>query len=116
MSNLRTQARHLLNVYLKVLDAETGEPLGRIVDLTTHGMRVVINGPVELGQEMQLLITTDIGDGSADSVRIDARCTWLGRDVNPDHEAAGFEFEHIRPRQEIMLARVIQQFTFNETC
>ncbi|MEZ4388952.1 MAG: PilZ domain-containing protein [Candidatus Krumholzibacteriia bacterium] len=116
MPNQRSADRHLLNVYLEVRDAETGEAVGRVVDLTTAGMRMVADRPIDDQRDYQLLITTDIGAAGRQTIRLDARCTWTGRDTNPDLLVAGFAFEHLRPSQQTMLARVIRQFSFERTC
>jgi c-di-GMP-binding flagellar brake protein YcgR len=115
VANKRSQERHELNVYLEVRDGETGQAIGRIVDLTTGGLRLVSEEPLSAGHDYDLLIETDIGGEAQDPVRIDARCTWSGRDVNPDFHAAGLQFQNVRPRQQTLLARVIRNFRFQAT-
>ena len=67
---------------------------------------------LELGAEFHLVIPIENGPGRQEELRIDARCTWSGHDVNPDLLCAGFEFEEVRPRQEEALARIIQRNRF----
>lgn len=116
MRNQRNQPRHMLNVYLEVRDAETGDDVGRVVDLTTEGMRVVCNTELCVDREYHLLINADIGPEVREQLRLDAVCRWCGPDTNPDLIAAGLSFESLRPRQQTMLARVIRQFSFAGTC
>jgi c-di-GMP-binding flagellar brake protein YcgR len=108
----RHDNRPNLMTYLEVRCAETGRPVGRIVDLTTSGMRLITANELSLDQEFQLVIPLDNGPGAPEELRIDARCMWVGHDVNPDLSCAGFEFQHVRPRQQALLARLIHDHRF----
>lgn len=110
--NKRHLERPQLMTYLEVRCAETGEPVGRIVDLTTSGMRLITAEELELDAEFHLVIPVENSAGAPEELRVDARCMWVGRDVNPDLHCAGFEFEHVRPRQEAMLARIVHTQRF----
>lgn len=112
MANHRAQPRHDLNVYLEVREAGSGQAVGHVVDLTTGGMRLVTTRVFEKGATQQLLIAMDIGPGGAKTVPVSAVCTWAGRDVNPDLNAAGFRFENLSPHDEASLARLIRQHGF----
>lgn len=108
----RQGSRPNLMTYLEVRCAETGRSVGRIVDLTTRGMRLITEEVLELETEFHLVIPLDNGARAAEELRIDARCMWVGHDVNPDLHCAGFEFLHVRPRQEALLARLIHTQKF----
>ena len=110
--NKRHEERPQLMTYLEVRCAETGRVVGRIIDLTIHGARLITDEQLELGTEIHLVIPIDNGPGRQEELRIDARCTWSGHDVNPDLLCAGFEFEEVRPQQEAALARIIQRHRF----
>jgi hypothetical protein len=109
----RRADRFLLNVYLEVRDAETGREVGRIVDLTTQGMRLITGEPLTLDSEHTLVIVDDHGHGRPEELHVDARCVWVGKDVNPALDVAGFVFEDVRPRQESLLARIIRRHRFD---
>ncbi len=110
--NLRHVERPQLMTYLEVRCAETGRTVGRIVDLTTTGMRLITREELELETDFHLVIAVENSIGAPDELRVDARCMWVGRDVNPELHCAGFEFEHVRPRQEDMLSRLIRTHRF----
>jgi hypothetical protein len=112
MVNHRAQPRHELNVYLEVREADSGQAVGHVVDLTTGGMRLVTTGVFEEGATLRLLIAMDIGPAGDKTVPVNAVCTWAGRDVNPDLNAAGFRFENMTPLEEASLARLIRQHGF----
>jgi hypothetical protein len=111
--NKRHEDRPQLMTYLEVRCADTGRSIGRIVDLTTSGMRLITDGPLELEAAFHLVIPMDGAQGQHDDLRIDARCVWTGHDINPELYCAGFEFEHVRPRQESLLARIIHRHRFD---
>ena len=110
--NKRHEPRPQLMTFLKVRCAETGQVVGRIIDLTTQGMRLITDEELQIGAEFHLVIPIDLGPGRQEELRIDACCKWTGPDVNPDLLCAGFEFEEVRPRQEALLARIIQRHRF----
>ena len=110
--NKRHVERPQLMTYLEVRCAETGRTVGRIVDLTTAGMRLITGEELELEADFHLVIPVDNGARAPEELRIDARCMWVGHDVNPELHCAGFEFEHVRPRQEALLARIVHTHRF----
>ena len=114
--NKRHEPRPRLMTYLKVHCAETGRVVGRIIDLTTQGVRLVTNEEIQLEAEIHLVIPFDSGSGQQEELRIDARCRWTGPDVNPDYLCAGLEFVEVRPRQEALLARIIQRYRYEHLC
>lgn len=114
MANHRAQPRRELNVYLEVREADSGRPVGHVVDLTTGGMRLVTTAAFEEGATYRLLIAIDIGPAGAKTVPVNAVCTWAGRDVNPDLNAVGFRFENLPPLDQASLARLIRQHGFEQ--
>ena len=110
--NKRHEQRPQLMTNLEVRCTETGRIVGRIIDLTVQGMRLVTDEELQLEAEYHLIIPIDNGLGRREEIRIDARCKWTGPDVNPDLLCAGLEFQEVRPRQEALLARIIQRHRF----
>ena len=110
--NDRQLQRPRMTTNLEVRCAETGRPVGQIVDLTTAGMRLVTSEELELETDFHLVISVENDPGATEELRIDARCMWVGRDVNPELHCAGFEFEHVRPRHQALLAQIVQTQRF----
>ena len=93
---------------LEVCCADTGQSLGRIVDVTSSGMRLITAGELVLEAEYRLVIPTPGGPGAHEELRIDARCMWIGHDLDPELYLAGFEFRRLRPQQQQLLARLVE--------
>lgn len=110
--NDRHLERPRMMTSLEVRCAETGRPVGRIVDLTTAGMRLVTGEELELEAYFHLVVVVENDPGNTEELRIDARCMWVGHDVNPELHCAGFEFEHVRPRHQALLAQIVQTHGF----
>ncbi len=51
--NDRREERHRLNYYMDVYDRDTLRSLGRMVDITTTGMRLFSPNPVPTGTELR---------------------------------------------------------------
>lgn len=105
----RTTPRLQLLTRLEVRCADTGQTIGRIVDISLRGMRLETDAPASLHADYQLLIEDDEDVQAGQPWRIDARCMWTGHDIVPHRHLAGFEFEEVRPRQQELLVRLIRR-------
>jgi hypothetical protein len=105
----RTTSRQQLLAQLAVHCAETGQPIGRIVDISLRGMRLETDAPASLHAVYQLLLEHDGDVPAGQPWRIDARCMWTGHDIDPPRHLAGFEFAEVAPRQREMLVRLIRR-------
>ena len=65
----RPTVRPDLTTYLEVRSAETGRAVGRIVDLTTRGMRMITEEELELEAEFHLVIPLDNGPRALEELR-----------------------------------------------
>lgn len=99
----RHKRRHSI-FYIKVYDEATGKMAGRLVDITSGGMMLVSEKPIEVGTVSKFKMPLpekihDIGE-----ILLDARSVWTGPDVNVNFFDTGFEF--IEPSfEEITLIR-----------
>ncbi|MBK9304952.1 MAG: PilZ domain-containing protein [bacterium] len=98
-----------LILYLQVLDAATGEELGRAVDLTGEGLRLVGQREIPVGSRHDLRILLPAGAAGRRGAYVTAVCRWAGRDVNPDLAATGFLFENPPPAARAIVARPAAQ-------
>ena len=93
----RHKRRHSL-FYIKVHDEGTGKTAGRLVDITTGGMMLVSETPIEVGtiSKFKMPLPEKIHD--VGEILLDARSVWNGPDVNDNFFDTGFEF--IEPAYE----------------
>ncbi len=83
MSDRRTLHRRHLIYYLKVLDRETEELLGHLVDITEEGLMIVSENCLKEGKlmKMKMLLPREIEE--KEQIEFDARSMWCRKDVNP---------------------------------
>jgi hypothetical protein len=91
-SDRRNIDRLKLFYYLRVYDRQTQESIGSVVDISSHGMKVV--GDKYFLPESIRPFTILLPEGSilGDSVEIDGRCKWCNEDKANASFESGFEF------------------------
>lgn len=92
--NKRDLKRHYLIYYLRVFNRENGEVLGHLVDITTKGIMIMRDSPIEVGLNYSLRLRWRNGAGKLQVADFDGVCRWCRPDVNPDFYGAGFIITH----------------------
>ncbi len=94
---------------VKVLDAETGKVLGRVVDITADGMMVVGSAKIESGVVMDLrIILPRMVDGKMD-ITVQAEIVWSGQDTNPSFFKSGFRFLNMPGNDGFLMEDVLHR-------
>ena len=88
--NKRNMKRHYLIYYLRVFNRENGEVLGHLVDITTKGIMILRDSPIEVGMNYSLRIRWRNAAGRLQLADFEGLCRWCRPDVNPDFYDAGF--------------------------
>ncbi|MCD7896429.1 MAG: PilZ domain-containing protein [Planctomycetaceae bacterium] len=106
-SEQRNLKRHYLIYYLRVFNRSSGEVLGHLVDITTKGIMILRDSPIEVGVNYSLRIRWRNNDGRLQLADFDGICRWCRPDVNPDFYGAGFAIttanqEHIDAIQQLI--------------
>lgn len=90
-NNQRKVARRHLIYYLRVYDQETKALLGNLVDISTRGIMLVSDQPLEIGKRFSLrMYLPETVEGSRE-VEFSAESRWCQNDANPDFFDTGFE-------------------------
>ncbi len=108
MEEARTQKRNNLIYYLRVHDQNTNRLIGRVVDITTGGIRVYSKEPVRVDRVFQLRMDLPDSIGGDRHISIDARSVWCKRGANPDLYETGFETNNISPEDSEIIKRLIR--------
>lgn len=93
-TNKRDLKRHYLLYYLRVFNRTTGEVIGHLVDITTRGVMILRDSPIELGLHYSLRLRWRNAQGKLQVADFDGVCRWCRPDVNPDFYGAGFQITH----------------------
>ncbi|MEE4357852.1 MAG: PilZ domain-containing protein [Desulfococcaceae bacterium] len=109
----KTKRRHII-YYLRVLDRKTNELTGQLVDITTEGMKLISENPIEPDTFLQLkmLLPEDINRKS--EISFDVHTMWCKRDINPNFFSIGFEFADILQEDVNIIKNLIYDFSFRD--
>lgn len=88
--NKRDLKRHYLIYYLRVFNRDTGEVIGHLVDITTKGVMIMRDSPLEAGVNYKMRLRWRNSAGKLRIADFDGDCRWCRPDVNPDFYGAGF--------------------------
>ncbi len=110
----RIMKRRQLVYYLKLYDAETGEQVGNVVDITTRGCKIISKEPLPEGITMTLRLDFPEGLYSLKSVILKGNTLWSRPDVNPDFYVTGFEVPRLGAEERKAVRQLIEQTAFNE--
>lgn len=109
----RLKRRHLI-YYLRVFDRQSGDLLGRLVDLTTEGIMLLSESPVPLGRTYSCRVVLPGQGADAREVTFDAHSVWCRKDVNPAFYAAGFTLEGPDPQAVETIEGLIAEYGFRD--
>ncbi len=111
---LRTFKRRHLIYYLEVIDAESNQILGHLVDLTPKGLMLISKEPIEKGRafSLRMKLPEDIVDEP--HLEFHAKSLWTGKDINPDFYDTGFEVIDLPPRAKEFIQHLIEQMGFSD--
>ncbi|MCD8138999.1 MAG: PilZ domain-containing protein [Planctomycetaceae bacterium] len=105
--NKRDLKRHYLIYYLRVFNRENGEVLGHLVDITTKGIMILRDSPIEAGRNYSLRLRWRNSQGRLQLADFEGDCRWCRPDINPDFYGAGFAItsaseEHVQAIQALI--------------
>jgi len=103
--------RHLI-YYLQVFDHENGAALGRVVDITHQGIKLVSREEIPCGTTFRLRMALPKSYSSHGQIVFDATSVWSGRDVKPNFFATGFTAPDMPPHARDLIADLIKRMGF----
>ena len=111
MSERRVNPRRHLKSYLQVLDSNTKNIVGHLVNINQNGAMMISENPISDDTSLRLrLILPEKFEGN-DSIDIRSRSVWCQQDrFNPDLYASGFKIERINLTDETFIDRFIEEF------
>ncbi len=113
--NKRNMKRHYLIYYLRVFNRENGEVLGHLVDITTKGIMIMRDSPIEVGGTYCLRIRWRNSAGRLQLADFDGVCRWCRPDINPDFYGAGFAITAASPEHIDAISRLINDLAMPDS-
>jgi hypothetical protein len=109
----KLKRRHLI-LYLHVVDANSGELLGHLVDINDEGIMLMRNAPIEVGKIFQLKLTLPVGDDHEEKVVFNAKSLWCRPGPNKDIYDAGFQLEDASASVRATIRELIDDMGFDD--
>lgn len=108
-----TRRRHLI-YYLRVWDSDTKKLLGHVVDITTEGLMLISDEPIELNKSFNLEMQWHDDSGETKKICFKAESRWKHKDVNAAFYDTGFII--LNHEEEIFspIREIIDEFGFND--
>ncbi len=113
MTESRNLTRKYPIYYLRVHDRRNDSLIGRVVDLTTDGIRLVCDEPIKPGTNLQCKISLPGRGNRSGEVPFDAVTVWTNRDLNPDFYDTGCRLTSATPETTNAINRIIRTATFS---
>ena len=111
MPDKRKVPRKKFAFYMRVLDDETEETVGHLVEVSVKGMRLETTAPLPLEQEynVHMELTPDVSDKLFMFVSI--RTKWCKTDdIMPNLYRVGFEIVNISPHDQEIYQRLLDMY------
>ena len=111
MPDKRTTPRKKFAFYMRVLDDETDETVGHLVEVSVKGMRLETTAPFPLGKDynVHMELTPDVSDKLFMFVSI--RSIWCKTDdIMPNLYHIGFKITKIAPHDQEIYQRLLEMY------
>lgn len=108
----RAVERKYLVFYLRVFDGLTRKVIGYLLDISSRGLMLVSDVPVEINQEYQLRMKLPSPVKDRQDIVVDATCMWCKPEANPDFFIAGFRIETLEEATAELIANLVRDFGF----
>jgi hypothetical protein len=112
MPERRTAPRKKFSFYMRVLNDDTQQILGHMVEVSQDGLRLETIGPLPINKEyyLRLELTPDVGD--VPYIVFVARTKWCKTDdIQPNLYRVGFEIVEILPEDRQIFQRLFEKYT-----
>jgi hypothetical protein len=111
MPERRTTPRKNVSFYMRVLNDDTEEIIGHMVEVSAIGLRLETVGPLPLEKDfyMRLELTPDLG--AVPYIVFLARSKWCKiDDIQPNLFRVGFELLEILPEDKEIFLRILRKY------
>ena len=109
----RMMKRRQLIYYLEAIDTGTDEPIGFLVDITTKGLMLMSETPIETGKmfHLRILLKTDLSEKKY--LNFDAKSKWCKKSINTEIYDTGFELINAEISEFREIEEIIDALGFN---
>lgn len=110
----RSFQRASLKSYLEVHDRDTDTLVGRVLDISTDGVRLISDQPFPLKQNFRFWVIVPGTDGrDPERIALDAESLWSERDVNEDFFDTGFRLLELDATVSERIKALAREWSFD---
>lgn len=109
MKTRRLERAHLI-YFLRVFNANSGDLLGQMVDLTTDGIMVIGESAIPPRQKCTLRMDLPRNVAVGRHLTVEARCKWCRKDPSGDFYSMGFRIVDMSPEAHQVVDQLIARF------
>ncbi len=111
-SEERTVKRHHGH-YLEALDRKTGQAMGRLVDISPHGIRLLSDDPITTRAFYNLRLNLPVAANDIDKLDVEAFSLWCDECPDqelPEHYNTGFELLNVSDESLDTITTLINEY------
>jgi hypothetical protein len=114
MQEKRKLKRWHLIYYLRVLDRNTGQPIGHLIDINPDGIMLVSEAPIPIDQLFQLQMILPEEIAGINHWNFEAKSLWCEPDINPSLHKTGFQLLGVHPEDIGVIECLIDDYGFRD--
>lgn len=117
MSKSQVERPERMNMiyYPTVYDRSTELLLGQLVDINTHGIKLLSMKPIEVGKHFELRIELSPTVDGNKQIIVEGETVWSDNDINPDFYATGIKFTKLDMYNRDVIGKFIEKYRFQST-
>ena len=94
---------------VRVMEADSSRVIGRVVDITSDGLLLMSESPIEIGRQLRIRIVLPVMVNNRTDVELDAEIVWSKQDPNPSYFQAGLKFLNLAGDDGFLLENVMHK-------
>lgn len=110
MRERRQKDRYQLMFHVQVVDADTDDPVGYLVDISHGGMMLASEEPLEIGRRYRMRVPLPIAYLGYREIRLDAIAAWTAPSLHPAFHRTGLRDLELEPAQREVLDRLVDDY------
>ncbi len=100
---------HLIH-YLRLFDRKTGDLIGNLVDLTSEGLQLISEKPIENGTLLEIRMEFPEEVDGQQELQLNAEAVWCDHKLDPDLFSVGCKLIPVTPTQVTIIRDLIENY------
>jgi hypothetical protein len=115
MQERRQSPRRRLQKKLSIINLNSDETIGELVDINPEGMLITSTAVIKLNHSMEMRLLLPVKIFGKSFLDVEARCMWTRQENdNTGFHQCGFEFTEVAPQDVGIIIGLIMEFGMPE--